>query len=134
MTQEEARQTLGITGSTSRSKTALVYEEKCKKLRLHMVPGMPEATRHKAYSELAKLSSAWQTLQAVPAFRCRPRKKAHCKSPTRRHAPANRSQRPQTLADAWEAVVLQMPFSETVVVIISIVIALLILISLMKVL
>ena len=134
MTQEEARQLLGITGSISRSKTALVYEEKCKKLRLHMVPGMPEVTRHKAYSELARLSTAWLTLQAAPAFRHRSKKKVHCKSPTRRHTPTNRSQKPQTLADAWAAVVFQMPFSETVVVIISIAIALLILILLMKVL
>jgi hypothetical protein len=125
MTEEEARKTLGITSSTSRSKVAMVYEEKCRKFRLQMIPGMPEVTRHKAYGELAKLSTAWQTLQAAPTARHRQRKKPHRKSPTQRAASANRSQRPQTLAEAWEEVVFQMPFSEPVLVTILIAVALL---------
>ena len=125
MTKEEARKILGITGSTSRSETALAYEEKCKKFRLQMVPGMPKATRHKAYGELAKLSIAWQTLQAAPTARRRQRMKPQRKPPTRRPASANRSQRPQTLAEAWQEVVFQMPFSEPVLVTILIAVALL---------
>ena len=134
MTKEEARKTLGITSSTSRSKTAMAYEEKCKTFRLQMVPGMPKATRHKAYGKLAKLSTAWQTLQAAPTARRPQRKKTHRKSPTRRPAPANRSQKPQTLAEAWEAVVFQMPFSEPVVVILVAVALLTLTLLLVKVL
>jgi hypothetical protein len=125
MTKEEARKTLGITRSTGRSKIALAYEEKCKKFRLQMVPGMPKATRHKAYGKLAKLSIAWQTLQTAPTARRPQRKKAHRKSPTRRPASANRAQRPRTLGEAWEDVVFQMPFSEPVVVTILVAVVLL---------
>lgn len=134
MTKTEARKTLGITSSTSRSRTELVYEEQCRKFRFQMVPGMAEATRHKAYGELAKLSTAWQTLQAAPTARRRRRKKAHRNSSTRRPATANRSQGPQTLGDAWDEFASPMPFSEPVVVIIAVVVALLTLISLVKVL
>jgi len=127
MTKTEARKTLGITSSANRSKTKLIYEEKSKKLRLQMVPGMPEATRHKAYGELARLSTAWQTLQTTPATRCRRKKKTHRKSPTHKPVSASCSQRPQNLGEVWGEFVSLMPFSEPVVLMISILIPLLIL-------
>ena len=130
MTKTEARKTLGITSSTSRSKTELIYTEKCKKLRLQMVPGIPETTRHNAYDELAKVTTAWLILQAAPAAPRYQRKQTYRKPPTRRSTPAKRSKQPQTLGEAWEELVAQMPFSEPVTLIILILVGLLFLILL----
>lgn len=132
MTKAEARTTLGITGSANRSEAALVYEEKCKKLRLKMVPGMPEATRHKAYAELARLIAAWRILQPISAAPRRQRKRAYRKPPIRRPVSKNSSQRPQTLGEAWEEVLSMMPFPEPVVAMVIIAVFLLVIASLFK--
>jgi hypothetical protein len=125
MTKTEARRTLGVTSSSSYSKTTLVYTEKCRKLRLQMVPGMPETIRHKAYNELAKLNTAFTTLKTAPSASNRQRKQTCYKPPTRRPAPVKPYKKPQTLGEAWEDVAALMPFSEPVVLIIIVVVALL---------
>ena len=67
MTRIEACRALGISSSASISKAELLYQKKCKEFQLHMVPGMPQATRQKAQANLVRLTSAWETLQKSPS-------------------------------------------------------------------
>lgn len=136
MTKAEAYKTLGVGKSTSRSKAELVYREKCKELRSQLVPGVPTETRTKAGAELARLAAAWQTIRTEPAHKTRTPKTATAKSPPkppRPERPAVRPcQKPQTLGEAWEQVVSQMPFSEPVAVLILILMLLIAILSLLS--
>jgi len=131
MTQTEAYTVLGISGSTRRSKAEILYQEKSKKLRLQMVPGMPVAIRQKAQAELARVDTAWQIVQAA-----RPTKPATTKAPTRKTARPSPAtvmpyRKPQTLAEAREEVISLMPFSRPVAVIVLILVFLMTILSLL---
>ena len=136
MTKEEAYKTLSITGSTSVYKAEQLYQEKCKKLRLQMVPGMPVTTRQKAQAEMALIDTAWQVLQtagptkhtATKPATPRPAAKKKTKPPLTYTIP---HQKPQTLAESWEQLISLMPFSRTVAVIIVITVFLLTIMSLL---
>jgi len=137
MTQAEAYRVLGISSSTRRPNAQLLYQEKCKKLRLQMVPGMPVAIRQKAQAELARVDTAWQIVQAARPTRPTSAKPVTAKPATRKKArpsPPNviPYRKPQTLAEAWEQVVLLSPFSEAVTAVIMIAVFLLTIISLLK--
>lgn len=117
MTSAEAHKTLGITSSTSHSKAELLYQEKCKKLRLQMVPGMPVTTRQKAHAEMALVDKAWQTLQST-----RPTNPTTAKPAARRKAPRDTKQKsgnpfwPQTTGQPLADFVSVMPLSKPVVI------------------
>jgi hypothetical protein len=130
MTKTEAYKMLGIGRSTSRTKAEQAYHAKCKELRSQMVPGLPAQTRTKAGAELAKLTTAWQIIKAAPTAKKPAKKSMPRQAPKSKPAAAKQHQAPQTLAEAWEEVVSQMPFPEPVMVIIVIAVLLLTLISL----
>jgi len=136
MTQAEAYTVLGISSSARRSKAELLYQEKSKKLRLQMVPGMPVAIRQKAQAELARVDTAWQIVQASRPTRPTSTKPATTKPATRKTArpsPANVMpyRKPQTLAEAWEEVISLMPFSRPVAVMVLILVFLITILSLL---
>lgn len=120
MTKAEAYKVLGTSSSAGRSKAELLYREKCRTLRLQMVPGMPVAVRQNAQAELARIGAAWQVIQA-PGAAQRAKKKTAAKKaagPTPTHIPPYR--KPQTLGEAWGQVVAMMPFSEPVAAVVMI--------------
>ena len=130
MTKTEARQILGISSSTNRSKAELLYQEKCKKIRLQMVPGMPVTTREKALAKLTSVNAAWETLQS-PRYK-KPTTKKSPRKKTSKSSPVNviPYRKPKTLAEAWEQLISLMPFSRPVAVVIIIAVFLLTLVSL----
>jgi hypothetical protein len=121
MTKAEAYRVLGTSSSASRSKAELLYQDKCRKLRLQMVPGMPVAARQSARAEMAKINTAWQAIQAPGPARATTRQ-ATATPRTTRSSPATvlPYRKPRTLGEAWQQVVSMMPFSEPVTVIILI--------------
>ncbi len=136
MTRAEAYKTLGITSSTSVYRAEQLYQEKCKKLRLQMVPGIPVTTRQKAHAEMALVDTAWQVLQtagptkhtATKPATPKPTAKKKTKPPSTYTIPY---QKPQTLAESWEQLISLMPFSRTVAVIVVITVFLLTIMSLL---
>lgn len=132
MTKAEAHQILGTGGSVSRSKAELLYREKYKKLRLQMIPGMPVATRQKALAELARVDTAWKTLQAPGSAKPAAKRPATKKPARPRSGNVIPYRKPQTLAEAWEQVVALSPFSEAVTAIITITVFLLTIMSLLR--
>ncbi len=119
MTKAEAYRVLGISSSAGRSKAELLYQDRCRKLRLQMVPGMPVAARQSAQAELARIGAAWQVIRAPGPARTAT-KQATATPRTTRSSPASVPpyQKPQTLGEAWQQVVAVMPFSEPVMAII----------------
>ena len=136
MTQAEAYTVLGISSSTRRSNAEMLYQEKSKKLRLQMVPGMPVAIRQKAQAELARVDTAWQIVQAARPTRptsAKPTTPKPAKRKTARPSPANVMpyRKPQTLGETWEEVISLMPFSRPVAVIVMILVFLITILSLL---
>jgi len=133
MTQAEAYRVLGISGSAKRSKAEILYQEKSKKLRLQMVPGMPVAIRQKARTELARVDTAWQIVQAARPTSAKPATAKPATRKTARPSPATVMpyRKPQTLAEAWEEVISLMPFSKPVAVIVLILVFLITILSLL---
>jgi len=120
MTKAEAYRVLGTSSSAGRSKAELLYQDKCRKLRLQMVPGMPVSARQSAHAELARINTAWQVIQAPGPARTATKKAATQR--TARSSPASvlPYRKPRTLGEAWEQVASAMPFSEPVTAIILI--------------
>ena len=132
MTQAEAFKVLGISRSASPSRIEQAYQEKQRELRLKLVPGNLLADRQKAQTELARLATTKQVLQICSTAKSYPGKPVPKKTtrakptkakPTRarqtraRPATGNYSQKPQTLADAWEQFLQLSPFPEQVTMI-----------------
>jgi hypothetical protein len=131
MTKTEAYQILGISKSAAYSKADLLYREKCKKLRLQIIPGMPVTVRQKALAELCSIETAWKTLQAHSSTKSSNPKSSRKKAA--RPSPVNvlPYTKPRTIAEAWEQVVSLMPFSRPVAVVIIIAVFLFTLLSLL---
>ena len=120
MTKAEAYRVLGTSSSADRSTAELLYQDKCRKLRLQMVPGMPVAVRHSAQAELARIDAAWQVIRAPGPARTATRQAATPRNTRPSPASVPPYRKPQTLGEAWEQVVAVMPFSEPVTAIILI--------------
>jgi hypothetical protein len=119
MTQAEAYKVLGISRSVSPSRTEQAYQEKQRELRLKLIPGNPLADRQKAQAELARLTTARQTLQITLTAKSYPgkpvpKKTTNAKPARAKPATVNYYQKPQTLAEAWELFVQLSPFPEHV--------------------
>jgi len=131
MTRAEAYRILGISRSVSRSSTVQAYRETQKKLRVKLIPGNSLVDRQKAQAELARVTTAWQILQTAPARKTRAKKPTRKKPPRVKPATVRPDPKPQTLAEAWELLTQLLPFSEPVIVIISIAVFLLIIVLLL---
>jgi hypothetical protein len=116
MTKAEAYSVLGTSNSVACSKTELLYQQKRKELRLQMVPGMPVATRQKAMTDLTTLEAAWQVLQTAPPTPHRSPKRARSKPMPAQPVTAANVASPwaQSLGEAWDQVILLLPFSRPV--------------------
>jgi len=151
MTQAEACKVLGISRSASPSRMEQAYQEKHRELRLKHILGNPLADRQKARTDLAKLAIAKQALQisstaksypgrpipkkttrAKPT-KARPKRARQTRARPKRARPAtvNYSQKPQTLADAWEQFLQLSPFPEQVTMILLVSTFLIVLIGLL---
>lgn len=141
MTQAEASRVLGISPSFSPFRIEQAYREKQRQLRLKLIPGNPLADRQKAQAELARLTTAWQILQASPAAKPHARKSTS-KPASRKTArpkpipvkplPVNPHQKPQTLAEAWDLFIGLMPFPEPITVVLLIAVFLLTIVSFVR--
>jgi len=130
MTREEAYKALGVSRTAGRSKAEQLYRERCRKLRLQMVPGMPTTARQKAQAELARVDTAWQVLRAPgPATNTtgKPSTKRAARSSAANVVP---HRTPQTLGEAWEQVASAMPFSEPVIAVVLILVLLVVILAL----
>lgn len=82
MTKAQAYKVLGASRSVARFRAERLYQQKCRHLRLQMVPGMPVAVRHRAQAELAQLDAAWHVITAAGPARSPARKPAARKPAT----------------------------------------------------
>ena len=114
MTTAEAYRTLGVATNVSRKKAEAAYHERQKYLQLCLVPGRPMETRHRAMEELAKLNTAWETIQRKPRPRRYGAAQARPQVPRPRPRQVQSPGVPQTLGEAWEQVVCLLPFSKPV--------------------
>ena len=116
MTETQARNILGITSSARRSEAERVYQEKCKKLQLRQVPGMPLTERQQAYQDLIKVTTAWKSLSYSSNSRTRNTRRSKTVQNKKPHSkqkqPMYTHHKPQTLAEAWNIIVQLSPFSE----------------------
>ena len=62
--QSASLQSVGYEQFCRPCRVELLYREKCRKLRLQMVPGMLAEVRQKAQAELATVEAAWQIIRA----------------------------------------------------------------------
>lgn len=131
MTEADAYRVLGVSRSTDRSRPERLYLQKCRQLRLRMVPGMPVATRQKAQAELARVDAAWQVIRASGPAGPAAKKPAARKTATPSSPHALPYQKPQTLGEAWDQVASVMPFSESVTATVLILVSLITLTALL---
>jgi hypothetical protein len=131
MTEIEAYKVLGTSSSVGRSRTELLYQQKCRKLRLQMMPGMPAEVRQRAQAELAPVNAAWQIIRAASPAKIPTTKPAW--KPTTGPSTANVTscRRPQIPGPAWAPAASEMPFSSPVMVIAAIAVLVLIVIALL---
>ena len=131
MTKTQAYKMLGTSSSAGRGRAELLYREKCRKLRLQMVPGMPAEVRQKAQAELAAVDAAWQIIRASSPAKTPPTKSA--RKPTTGPSAANVTSRPrpQAPAPAWDPAASETPFSSPVMVIVAIAVLVLIVMALL---
>lgn len=132
MTRTEACRTLGISSSASNSKAELVYKEKCKELRLQIVPGMPLETRQQAQTELVKVTSALHTVQiSSPSIPHKAKQKARRKTHSRARQTSHNPIWPQTTGQPVADFVGSIPLPKKVVVFIFI-LTMLIVVSMLR--
>ena len=81
MTKADAYRVLGTSRSVARSRAERLYQQKCRHLRLQMVPGMPVAVRQRAQAELAQLDAAWRVIAVAGPARSSTKKPTTPKTP-----------------------------------------------------
>lgn len=131
MTKAQAYKVLGTSSSAGRCRAELLYGEKCRKLRLQMMPGMPAEARQKAQAELATVDAAWQIIRASSPAKTPATQSA--RKPTTGSSAANVTSRPrpQTPGQAWDPAASETPFSSPVMVIVAIAVLVLIVMALL---
>lgn len=132
MTRVEACRLLGIRQSANLSVAEQAFRDKQKKMRQKTIPGNTEFDRQKAAAELAKLTTAWHTLQVQPANKPHRNKPVQKRAKRPRSATVNTCSQPTTLGEAWEILVQLLPFSEPVIAILVIAVLLLTLTALVS--
>jgi curved DNA-binding protein CbpA len=132
MTKAQAYQVLGLSSSADRSRAELLYRQKCRELRLQMMPGMPVAARQKAQAELARVDAAWQVLQAPNPTRAAARKAANKQTTGPAPVRLTPSRKGQRLGETWVQMTSLLPFSEPVNLLILIMVLVLTLMALLS--
>lgn len=130
MTKAQAYQVLGMSSSASYRRAELLYREKCRNLRLQMVPGMPAEVRQEAQAELARVDAAWQVIRTPsPTKTTRKAAKKQPAGPSTANVASYR--RPRTLGQAQGPAASVVPFSLPVIVILAIAVLILIVMALL---
>lgn len=117
MTKTEACKMLRVSPSASLAKKKQAYRQIQKSLQLKLIPGNPITERRWAREQLSEIASAHQVLQNTP----RAKKPVHKRTATK----------PETLGDSWDLFVSLMPFPESAIVILLIVVVALVILGLL---
>lgn len=133
MTTEQACKELGITRLSSLAQIEQAYKLRSEKAQLRMLTGHSQSARADAAEQMVRLASARETLQKVcidsTTNKTKLRSRARGKP---KQSKSHYSQPPTNLAEAWDQLFSQFPFSKTVTATIMVALGILLLISILK--
>jgi hypothetical protein len=131
MTKAQAYKVLSMSTSASYGRAELLYREKCRRLRLEMMPGMPAEIRQKAQAELVTVDAAWQVIRATNPAKTPATKPARKPTAGPSTRPVTSHHRAQTQSQAQDPAASETPFSSPVMVIVAIAVLILIAMTLL---